>query len=80
MDGFTLTHAEWHNGYGCCYETGVRPTGSPDDFELIQHGWGDFRAAERLILRALKKGWDAHRIFKVMDFLKHRRRVKPTFI
>lgn len=74
---FLLTHALWwpfgDHGSGCP-ETGVRDKSRPGSFDLIQHGWRDFDAAGALILRALRKGWDAYRIGTLMDWLRARRR------
>jgi len=82
-DDWLLTHVIWHPttlaGYGHCPETGVRflrdikADGRPR-FELIQHGWRNFTAAQRIIERGLRKGWDADRIATLMDFIKSRRR------
>ena len=68
---WALTHATWHPGslLGIgSNETGVRDLADVDSstgrarFELIQHGWRDFRAAEDLIIAALRKGWNVERI------------------
>jgi hypothetical protein len=82
VDGvWLLTHVIWHpmmpwGGHGCAPETGVRFLKEPDAkgrprFELIQHGWSDFRRAQNVIERGLRKGWQVDRIAAVMD------RVKP---
>lgn len=76
-DDYVLTHARWwplgEEGTGCP-ETGVRDQSRPGSFELIQHGWSDFNAAEKLILRALRKGWDTYRIGTLMDWMRTRHR------
>lgn len=79
-DRWLLTHVEWHpsNWFGDFGqpETGVRerqPDGTWGNFQLIQHGWWDFAAAEALILRALDKGWDAGRIYELMRWMHERR-------
>lgn len=84
-DDWLLTHVIWHptgpwgEYLSDCHETGVRflrdikADGRPR-FELIQHGWRNFTAAQRIIERGLRKGWDADRIATLMDFIKSRRR------
>lgn len=71
-----LTHCIWHNGYGACPETGVRRVvnGVVDrsSFELVQHSWHDFGAAQEIIIRGHRKGWDALRIANAMEFIRSR--------
>lgn len=84
VDGkWLLTHAIWHPttlaGIGNCPETGVRFLGSFESderprFELIQHGWHDFEAAEAIIVRGLRKHWSTDRIADLMQKLVDRRR------
>lgn len=76
-----LTHAVWHNGYGACPETGVRWSlpdagGYHPGFNLIQHGWSDFDAAESFIIKALWKGWNADRIERLMTWMNEGERWK----
>jgi hypothetical protein len=71
---FYLTHAIWRNSYGSCQpETGVRPVVNgevqKDGFRLIQHNCVDFKFAEPIILRGLRKGWDACRISTFVEWL-----------
>lgn len=84
IDGrWLLTHGIWHptlpwGGHGSEYETGVRfldqvqEDGRPR-FELIQHGWKNFRAAGDIIERGLRKAWTPGRITDFMRNLDERR-------
>jgi hypothetical protein len=76
-----LTHAEW-NGMPEMFSRGSNETGVrrvqggeivPDSFELIQHGWYDWRRAGEVIKRQLAKGKNAREITDLMDYLKDRR-------
>ena len=62
-------------GYGSL-ETGIRDMkdGVPvqGSFRLVQHNWHRWEDAHDFIKKALAKGWDYHRIDKVMYFLKGR--------
>jgi len=76
-----LTNVIWHRCYGeesGSYETGIRRVrlGKAVDgsFDLIQHGWVNFDAANRVILSRLNRGWSAYRIATFMDFLSGRKR------
>lgn len=83
IDGrWLLTHAVWRNSYGSYQpETGVRDLheieadnhGRPR-FDLIQHGWQDFAAAEAIIVKGLRKGWSPFRVGEAMDRLSRNRR------
>ena len=81
---FYLSNVEWHpnSWFGDIpqYETGVRPVRDgvvvtdPGSFFLVQHGWSDFERADDIIVKALRKGWDAGRITVLIDWLRDRRR------
>lgn len=84
IDGrWILTHALWFNSTsfgGGQPETGIRDlrvvdgeTGRPR-FDLIQHGWRDFQAAQSVIEKGLRKGWPPFRISDLMDRLSRDRR------
>jgi hypothetical protein len=76
-----LTHAEWNSMPELftrgSNETGVRRIQGgeimPDSFELIQHGWHDWRKAGEVIRRQFAKGKSASEIADLMDYLKDRR-------
>ena len=80
VDTYLLTHAEWHPcDFGmdyAQYETGVRykqPDGEYRGWTLFQHGWHDFEAVTKVIVKGLNKGWDEDRIQVVIDYLRSRR-------
>jgi hypothetical protein len=78
---YFLTHAIWRNSYGSCQpETGVRRVVdgkvAKEGFRLIEHGCSDFAFAEPIILRLLRKQWDAVRIGRLVEWLSSRRRAK----
>lgn len=78
-----LTNAVWENSYGSYQpETGVRFLDQIHDgrprFELVQHGWVDFVAANDLIIRGIRKGWNASRITDFLCRLKERNRRPAT--
>lgn len=87
-DDFYLSNVEWHRNdwYGDHpqYETGVRPVrcgvilNDHGDFTLIQHGWYDFERADQIILKGLRKGWDALRISRLIEWMSCRRRPAPS--
>jgi hypothetical protein len=75
-----ITHASWNSmphmfSYGS-NETGIRRIENGivvnDSFELIQHGWHDWKQAGEVIKRLLEKGRSARRIYDVMEFIKDR--------
>ena len=74
-DRWLLTNMEWHpnNWFGdfAQYETGVRAVVDGEvvrgSFELIQHGWPDFEAANDVILRGLEKEWSPYKIADIME-------------
>lgn len=72
--GFYLTHAIWHNSYGSYQpETGVRSHAlGLKDFRLIEHGSNNWPMVTVVTLAALSKGWDAHRIATLIEWLHHR--------
>jgi hypothetical protein len=82
IDGrWILTHAVWRNSLGSYQpETGIRDLRDVDEkterprFDLIQHGWRDFQAAQSVIEKGLRKGWPVHRISDVMERLSRDRR------
>jgi hypothetical protein len=56
-------------------ETGVRSVVNgevQDDFELIQHGWYDWRKAGEVIKRLLAKGRTPYQVAVVMGYIKDR--------
>ena len=74
-----LTHSNWNSmpeyGFGS-NETGVRSVVGGEiqgDFQLIQHGWYDWRKAGEIIQRFLAKGRTPHQISDIMDYMKDRR-------
>lgn len=81
-----LTNAVWRNSYGSFQpETGVRFMNlfGPDErplFELIEHGWRDFDAANDVIIKGLRKGWGTGRIADLMTNLKRRRKSRPKVL
>jgi hypothetical protein len=81
-----LTNAVWENSLGSYQlETGIRymnqieATGRPR-FELIQHDWSNFDAANDVIIKALRKQWRPYRISAFMENLKDRRRTHATIL
>lgn len=84
-DNLFITHIEWNGmpelfSYGS-NETGVRKivNGEIDNktFKLYQHGWHNWKAAGEFIKKAYAKGWDEHRIDKVMSYLRERKNTPP---
>ena len=78
-----LTNAVWENSYGSYQpETGVRFMDQIHDgrprFELVQHGRMDFVAANDLIIRGIRKGWDTSRITDFLRLIKERKRPRAT--
>lgn len=55
------------------WETGIR---KGESFQLVQHGWPDWRRAHGIVLACVAKGWDDSRITKLMEFLEDHRRGK----
>lgn len=75
-----LTHAIWHNSMGSNEpETGIRTveegTVIADTFNLVQHYTRDFDLAERIIVRAYRKGWGMHRAATLIEWLGNRRKL-----
>jgi hypothetical protein len=81
----TPTHFLTHNAWNSMpeyfsrgsNETGVRLIRGGEvvngSFELIQHGWYDWRFAGEIIKRLLAKGKTPRQISDIMDYMKDRR-------
>jgi len=92
IDGrWVLTHVIWHptlpwGGHGNQPETGVRDRQDVDTatgrerFDLIQHGWRDFKRAEAVIVKGLRKGWSPFRISEAMERAKNWGRKRATVL
>jgi hypothetical protein len=80
--GYYLTHAIWHNSYGSYQpETGVRThAGGLKDFRLIEHGCNDWPLVTIVSLAALRKGWDANRIARLLEWWGSRRRKRARVV
>lgn len=82
-DRWYLTNCIWHPSFGGFDigqpETGVKPVRDgvvvhgPGTFRLIQHGWTEFETANKIILKALDKGWDECRISGFIQWFAERR-------
>lgn len=73
-DTHFITHLRWNrsNEIGIC---SVKDGAVQNDFQLVQHGWPDFKKAEEVIIRQLAKGHDISRICKFMDMARDTRRI-----
>ncbi len=68
-DRFLLTLNKWRGSH----ETGIRTIKDGvvvDDFELIQHGWINYKLANKLILHLLEEGENIDNISNILDKIK----------
>ena len=63
-----LTTIKREGFYGSEIETGLRFTDG--SFELVQHGWGNYKDAHSTIVKLLAKNKTADEIKDILDFIR----------